>query len=403
MSYQETLDWMFAQLPMYQQKGVTAYNGKLQGIQSFASHLGEPQKNFRSIHVAGTNGKGSSSHMLASILAEAGYKVGLYTSPHLKDFRERIRINGVMIPEKEVVLFIRENKKYIERNHMSFFEMTVAMAFEYFSKETVDIAVIEVGLGGRLDSTNIITPEISLITNIGMDHTDLLGDSLEKIAYEKAGIIKPYTPVVISEKQKETTRVFMEVAQSQQAELIFAEEMITKTYSTSLLGAYQKKNIVGVVAVVNTLSDFRVEEEDITAGLAKVVENTGLLGRWQLLGESPGIIADTAHNGEGLQLVLDQLLQQEYDQLWMVLGFVKEKNLDQILPMFPKNAHYLFCRPNIPRGMDADYLQKKAAEFGIKGKVYPSVSSALETAKKEAKKNDLIFVGGSNFTVAEVL
>ncbi len=403
MSYQETLDWMFAQLPMYQQKGVTAYNGKLQGIQSFASHLGEPQKNFRSIHVAGTNGKGSSSHMLASILAEAGYKVGLYTSPHLKDFRERIRINGVMIPEKEVVLFIRENKKYIERNHMSFFEMTVAMAFEYFSKETVDIAVIEVGLGGRLDSTNIITPEISLITNIGMDHTDLLGDSLEKIAYEKAGIIKPYTPVVISEKQKETTRVFMEVAQSQQAELIFAEEMITKTYSTSLLGAYQKKNIVGVVAVVKTLTDFRVEEEDITAGLAKVVENTGLLGRWQLLGESPGIIADTAHNGEGLQLVLDQLLQQEYDQLWMVLGFVKEKNLDQILPMFPKNAHYLFCRPNIPRGMDADYLQKKAAEFGIKGKVYPSVSSALETAKKEAKKNDLIFVGGSNFTVAEVL
>ncbi len=403
MTYQETLDWMFAQLPMYQQKGVTAYNGKLQGIQSFASHLGEPQKKFRSIHVAGTNGKGSSSHMLASILAEAGYKVGLYTSPHLKDFRERIRINGVMIPEKEVVLFIRENKKYIERNHMSFFEMTVAMAFEYFSKESVDIAVIEVGLGGRLDSTNIITPEISLITNIGMDHTDLLGDSLEKIAYEKAGIIKPYTPVVISEKQKETTRVFMEVAQSQQAEIIFAEEMITKTYSTSLLGAYQKKNIVGVVAVVKTLSDFRVEEEDITAGLAKVVENTGLLGRWQLLGESPGIIADTAHNGEGLQLVLDQLLQQEYDQLWMVLGFVKEKNLDQILLMFPKNAHYLFCRPNIPRGMDADYLQKKAAEFGIKGKVYPSVSSAFETAKKEAEKNDLIFVGGSNFTVAEVL
>ncbi|MGB5378378.1 bifunctional folylpolyglutamate synthase/dihydrofolate synthase [Muriicola sp.] len=403
MTYQETLDWMFAQLPMYQQKGVTAYNGKLQGIQSFATHLGEPQKNFRSIHVAGTNGKGSSSHMLASILAEAGYKVGLYTSPHLKDFRERIRINGVMIPEKEVVLFIRENKKYIERNHMSFFEMTVAMAFEYFSKEMVDIAVIEVGLGGRLDSTNILTPEISLITNIGMDHTDLLGDSLEKIAYEKAGIIKPYTPVVISEKQKETTRVFMEVAQSQQAEIIFAEEMINETYSTSLLGAYQKKNIVGVVAVVKTLSDFRVEEEDITAGLAKVVENTGLLGRWQLLGESPGIIADTAHNGEGLQLVLDQLSQQEYDQLWMVLGFVKEKNLDQILPMFPKNAHYLFCRPNIPRGMDADYLQKKAAEFGIMGKVYLSVSSALETAKKEAEKNDLIFVGGSNFTVAEVL
>ena len=403
MTYRETLDWMFAQLPMYQQKGATAYNGKLQGIQSFATHLGEPQHNFKSIHVAGTNGKGSSSHMLASILQEAGYKVGLYTSPHLRDFRERIKINGTMIPEKEVVSFIKENKRYIERNHMSFFEMTVAMSFDHFSKEEVDIAVIEVGLGGRLDSTNIINPEVCLITNIGLDHTDFLGDSIEKIASEKAGIIKPFTPVVISEKQEETTEVFIEGAKSQQSKIIFAEETISEKYATSLLGAYQNRNIKGVIAVIRALSNFKVEEEHIRKGLLSVVQNTGLMGRWQILGESPRIIADTAHNSEGLGLVLDQLSREAYDELYMVLGFVKEKNLDQILPMFPKNAHYLFCRPDIPRGMDAEVLQHKAAENGLKGRVFVSVSVALETAKKEAKKNDLIFVGGSNFTVAEVV
>ncbi len=403
MTYRETLDWMFAQLPMYQQKGATAYNGKLQGIQSFATHLGEPQHNFKSIHVAGTNGKGSSSHMLASILHEAGYKVGLYTSPHLKDFRERIKINGEMIPEKEVIHFIKENKKYIERNHMSFFEMTVAMAFAHFSKECVDIAVIEVGLGGRLDSTNIINPEVCLITNIGLDHTDFLGDSIEKIAYEKAGIIKPYTAVVISEKQEETVDVFKEVAKSQQAKIIFAEDTVSENYVTSLLGAYQNRNIKGVVAVIGELTNFKVQKNHIRKGLNKVVENTGLMGRWQILGEHPRIIADTAHNSEGLDLVIDQLGRETFEELYMVLGFVKEKNLDQILPMFPKKAHYLFCRPDIPRGMDADLLQKKAAEIGLKGSVYASVSVALETAKKEAKKNDLIFVGGSNFTVAEVV
>ncbi len=403
MTYRETLDWMFAQLPMYQQKGATAFNGKLQGIQSFATHLGEPQHNFKSIHVAGTNGKGSSSHMLASILQEAGYKVGLYTSPHLRDFRERIKINGEMIPEKEVVYFIKRNKRYIERNQMSFFEMTVAMAFEYFSKEEVDIAVIEVGLGGRLDSTNIIKPEVCLITNIGLDHTDFLGDSIEKIAYEKAGIIKPYTPVIISEKQEETTEIFKEVAKNQQAKIIFAEETISEEYDTSLLGAYQNRNIKGVVALIGALTNFKVQEGHISKGLTKVVENTGFLGRWQILGEHPRIIADTAHNSEGLGLVIDQLSSEAYDELYMVLGFVKEKNLDQILPMFPKKAHYLFCRPDIPRGMDAEVLQKKAAENGLIGSVYVSVSDALETAKKEAKKNDLIFVGGSNFTVAEVV
>jgi len=403
MTYQETLDWMFAQLPMYQQKAAIAYNGKLQGIQAFTTHLGEPQNNFKSIHVAGTNGKGSCSHMLASILQEAGYKVGLYTSPHLKDFRERIKINGQMILERDVIHFIKENKPYIERNHMSFFEMTVAMAFEHFSNEKVDIAVIEVGLGGRLDSTNIINPEVCLITNIGLDHTDLLGDSIKKIAYEKAGIIKPYTPVVISEKQEETTEVFKEVAKSQQAKIIFAEELKSKKYTPTLLRDYQNKNIKGVLAVIGALTNFRVQEVHISNGLTKLVENTGLMGRWQVLGERPRIIADTAHNSEGIRLVIDQLTYEKYDDLWIVLGFVKDKNLDQILPIFPKKAHYLFCRPDIPRGMDTEILERKAAEYGLKGCTYASVSIALETAKKGAKKNDLIFVVGSNFTVAEVV
>lgn len=403
MTYPETLDWMFAQLPMYQQKGASAYNGKLQGIQGFSTHLGNPHLNFKSIHVAGTNGKGSSSHMLASILQEAGYKTGLYTSPHLKDFRERIRIDGQMIPEDFVMEFISVNKRYIERNRMSFFEMTVALAFDYFSKQEVDVAVIEVGLGGRLDSTNIIHPEVCLITNIGMDHTDILGDTIEKIAYEKAGIIKPYTPVVVSEKQEETLEVFTGVAKQQQAPLIFAEDSISKTYPTSLMGAYQSKNIKGVLATIKTLNGFEVTEEHIKRGLMKVVENTGLMGRWQILSEHPRIIADTAHNSEGLSLVLEQLTRETFEEIWFVLGFVKEKNLDQILPLFPKKGHYLYCKPDIPRGLDADYLAKRAAEFGLKGEVIASVPLALGTARSRAGKNDLIFVGGSNFTVAEVV
>ncbi|NER10457.1 dihydrofolate synthase / folylpolyglutamate synthase [Muriicola jejuensis] len=403
MTYRETLDWMFAQLPMYQQKGASAYNGKLEGIQSFATHLGEPHLNFKSIHVAGTNGKGSSSHMLASILQEAGYKTGLYTSPHLKDFRERIRVNGQMIPEGEVVEFISTNKPYIQKNSMSFFEMTVALAFDFFAKEEVDIAVIEVGLGGRLDSTNIIKPEVSLITNIGMDHTDLLGDTIEKIAYEKAGIIKPYTPVVISERQEETLEVFAAVAQQQLAPLTFAEDVITDVYPTSLKGHYQTRNIKGVLATIGALRDFNISESHKRQGLIKVSENTGLLGRWQILSENPRTIADTAHNSEGLALVLEQLGKEDYEQLLFVLGFVKEKNLDQILPFFPKNAHYLFCRPDIPRGLDAEILAERASHFGLSGQVFASVPTALETARKRAGKDDLIFIGGSNFTVAEVV
>lgn len=403
MTYRETLDWMFAQLPMYQQKGASAYNGKLQGIQAFATHLGEPHLNFKSIHVGGTNGKGSCSHILASIFQEAGYKTGLYTSPHLRDFRERVRIDGKMISEEAVIRFISDNKKYILKNKMSFFEMTVALAFDHFSKEEVDIAIIEVGLGGRLDSTNIINPELSLITNIGMDHSEMLGDSVEKIAYEKAGIIKPYTPVVVSEKQDETTEVFTSVARQQRAKLVFAQEEVIDAYPTSLLGSYQARNIKGVVASVRLLDQFSISEEHIEAGLMKVVENTGLLGRWQILSRDPLIIADTAHNSEGLSLVLDQLLKEDYTELYFVLGMVKEKNLDQILPLFPKNAHYLFSKPDIPRGLDAEILAQKAEQYGLKGKSYGSVFQALETAKKQAQKKDLIFVGGSNFTVAEVI
>ena len=403
MTYQQTLDWMFAQLPMYQQKGKIAFNNKLDGILEFSEYLGNPHKTFKSIHVAGTNGKGSSSHMLASILQEAGYKVGLYTSPHLKDFRERIRINGKPVPKGFVIKFISNNKQFFENHYLSFFEMTVGMAFRYFSEQQVDIAVVEVGLGGRLDSTNIITPEVSLITNIGFDHMDMLGDTLPKIAFEKAGIIKANIPVVISEYQDETAPVFKQVAKERNAKLIFADKETSETYKTSLKGKYQSKNIKGVLAVIAALPNFTVQKEDITEGLGKVVENTGLMGRWQQLGKSPKIICDTAHNKEGLRLVLDQLMQEVYDTLHIVLGFVKEKDLKSILPMFPVNAVYYFCQPNISRGLPANLLKEMAKDYNLNGTVFDTVSNAYSAAKQAATKSDFIFVGGSTFVVAEVL
>ena len=403
MAYSDTLDWMFAQLPMYQQKGKKAYNAKLDGIQKFAAHLNHPQKKFKSIHVGGTNGKGSSSHMLASILQEASYKVGLYTSPHLKDFRERIRINGKPVNKSFVVDFIKENKSFFDEQQLSFFEMTVGMAFDYFAKEKVNIAIIEVGLGGRLDSTNIIVPEVALITNIGMDHVDILGDTLDKIAYEKAGIIKNEVPVAISEFQKETAEVFETVAQSKNAKLIFAENEIQKEYRTSLLGNYQSKNIKGVLAALNELKGFAISEEHKVAGLQNVVKNTGLLGRWQVLQENPKVVCDTAHNTEGLSFVLDQIQHQEFDKLHIVLGFVNGKNLDAILPLFPQKSEYYFCRPNIQRGLDASILATKAAENGLKGKTYLSVDTAYQAAVSRSNSADFVFVGGSTFTVAEVV
>lgn len=403
MTYQQTLDWMFAQLPMYQQNGKIAFNNKLDGILEFSEYLGNPHKTFKSIHIAGTNGKGSSSHMLASILQEAGYKVGLYTSPHLKDFRERIRIDGNPVTKGFVTKFISENRDFFENRHLSFFEMTVGMAFRYFSEQQVDIAVVEVGLGGRLDSTNIITPEVSLITNIGFDHMDMLGDTLPKIAFEKAGIIKTNVPVVVSEYQDETAPVFRQIAKERNAKLIFADQEKFGEFQTSLKGKYQTKNLKGVLTAIGALTGFNIKNEDIKEGLTKVVENTGLMGRWQQLGKAPKIICDTAHNKEGLQLVLEQLMEEVYDTLHIVLGFVKEKDLNSILPMFPVNAIYYFCQPNISRGLPANLLKEMAKDHGLNGTVFDTVSKAYTAAKQAATISDFIFVGGSTFVVAEVL
>lgn len=403
MTYQETLEWMFAQLPMYQQKGISAFKGKLDNILDLSAYLGHPERKFKSIHVAGTNGKGSSSHMLASILQEAGYKVGLYTSPHLKDFRERIRINGIPVSKKFVVDFIKKNKLFFEAHDLSFFEMTVGMAFQYFEKEKIDIAIVEVGLGGRLDSTNIITPEVSLITNIGYDHVEMLGDTIAKIAFEKAGIIKPGIPVVISELQEETATVFNNIAGERGSKIIFAGEVIPGNYKTSLLGSYQAKNVKGVVATIKELKGFDIREEHIVDGLLNVSANTGLLGRWQYIGANPTVVCDTAHNTEGLSIVLDQIEQQKYTDLHLVVGFVKDKNLEQILPLFPKNAHYYFCRPNIQRGLDELVLKTRALEFGLKGDTYSSVNEAVNAALGVADKTDFVFVGGSTFVVAEIV
>lgn len=403
MTYQETLDWMFGQLPMYQQKGVAAMNAKLDNIISFCNVLGNPEKKFKSIHIAGTNGKGSSSHMLASILQEAGYKVGLYTSPHLKDFRERIKINGKVVGEDFVVDFIEQHKPFLEYQNLSFFEMTVGMAFHYFREEQVEIAVIEVGLGGRLDSTNIITPEVSLITNIGMDHTQFLGDTLEKIALEKAGIIKPMVPVVISETQAETKMIFNLIAHQLKSEIVFADEQPATGYTTDLLGEYQKKNINGVVAAISQLKGFDVPEESISKGLANVVKNTGLLGRWQILQQNPLVVCDTAHNKEGLQLVLNQVQKQTYYQLHIVLGFVSDKDVKSVLELFPKEAYYYFVRPSIPRGLDVGVLEEMAKEQGLMGEKYMSVQQGFQKALDSADEGDMIYVGGSTFVVAEVV
>jgi len=403
VTYKETLDWMFGQLPMYQQKGAVALNAKLDNIIHFCNVLENPQDKFKSIHVAGTNGKGSSSHMLASILQEAGYKVGLYTSPHLKDFRERIKIDGEVVSKKFVREFIAKYRSFFEYNKLSFFEMTVGMAFSYFEEEKVDIAVIEVGLGGRLDSTNIITPEVALITNIGMDHTQFLGDTLEKIALEKAGVIKSNVPVVISETQAETKMIFNLIAHQLKSNIVFADAEPVLGYQTDLLGDYQQRNINGVVACIHQLKNFEVPEAAISKGLQNVVKNTGLMGRWQVLQQHPLVVCDTAHNKEGLQLVLKQVEKQSFEKLHVVLGFVKDKDVRSVLTLFPKDAHYYFVKPSIPRGMEADQLRELAEEQGLKGKVCKSVSKGLKKALKNANEQDMIYVGGSTFVVAEVV
>ena len=393
---------MFAKLPMYQKQGKTAFKKDLTNILALSKHLNYPENKFLSIHVAGTNGKGSTSHLIASVLQEAGYKVGLYTSPHLKDFRERIKVNGSSISEHYVLNFIELNKNFLEQQKLSFFEMTVGMAFDFFANKKVDIAIVEVGLGGRLDSTNIITPLVSVITNIGYDHTQFLGETLPEIAFEKAGIIKDNIPVIIGERQKEIEKTFIQIAKNKNANITFAEEIITKNYQTDLLGNYQVKNVKTAVAAIKKLNNFPVNEESIIKGLQNVVKNTGLLGRWQILNKQPKVICDTAHNKEGLTYVLEQLLEEEYNNLHIVLGVVNDKNLDTILPLFPKNAIYYFCKPNIPRGLEAELLQQKAKEFQLLGNVYNSVNQAYKVALKNSMKSDLIFIGGSTFVVAEL-
>ena len=405
MTYHDTVNWMFKQLPMYQNQGRSAYKANLDNTLELSKYLNNPENNFKSIHVAGTNGKGSTSHMLASILQEAGYKVGLYTSPHLKDFRERIKINGKEISETFVIDFIDEHKHFFETHSLSFFEMTVGMAFDYFSKETVDIAVIEVGMGGRLDSTNVITPEVSVITNIGLDHTQFLGTTLEAIALEKGGIIKPTIPVVIGETQAETERVFKELAEKSHSKIQFADQEIPETYESDLKGYYQEKNIKTVLQTIKIVQEqfFNISNKNIRDGLLKVVQNTDLKGRWQILQEQPKIICDTAHNKEGLTYVIKQLQDETYEELHMVFGVVKDKDVDSILPILPKNATYYFCKPNIPRGLDAEELCQIFMLKGFTGKSYLSVDEAFITAKKQATKSDLIYVGGSTFVVAEII
>jgi dihydrofolate synthase/folylpolyglutamate synthase len=406
MTYSETLNWLFNQLPMYQLQGASAYKKDLTNVQVLMDYLGHPESQLQCIHVAGTNGKGSCSHMLASVLQEAGFKVGLYTSPHLKDFRERIKINGQMVSEAFVCDFVNQHQSFFEANDMSFFEMSVGLAFDYFTKEKIDIAIIEVGMGGRLDATNIISPLVSVITNIGLDHTQFLGNTLTAIAAEKAGIIKSNIPVVIGEYTSETQPVFLATAKANQSPVYFASDLIATAYPSDLIGDYQihnKKTVLQTLTVLNQQTNFKTTETDWEKGLAQVVKNTGLEGRWQQLGAAPKIICDTAHNTHGLSIVLNQIHKEPFDQLHFVLGVVNDKDLDEVLPLFPKNAIYYFCKPNIPRGLEAAILAQKATQFGLDGKIYNSVSAAYENAKQNAQPTDFIYVGGSTFVVAEIL
>ncbi len=406
MNYKETLDWMFNKLPMYQTLGATAYREDITNTVLLAKHLGNPERHLKCIHVAGTNGKGSTSHLLASVLHEAGYKVGLYTSPHLKDFRERIAVNGTPISEKYVCDFITKNKPFFEANELSFFEMSVGLAFEYFVKVQTDINIIEVGMGGRLDSTNIVTPMVSVITNIGLDHTQFLGDTLELIAFEKAGIIKPNIPVVIGEYVAETKPVFLAKAKETNSEIYFASDLIGETYPSALHGDYQiqnKKTVLQTIKVLQDRKQLSISEIFIKNGFLNVIKNTHLQGRWQQLGENPKVICDTAHNAHGLRIIINQLKKEKYDQLHIVLGLVNDKNLDEILPLFPRNAIFYFCKPNNFRGLDEAILKEKAAEFNLIGQTYISVSNAYQAATENANANDFIYVGGSTFVVAEIL
>ena len=428
MNFQETLGYLFSRLPMYHRIGAAAYKADLKNTIELCNQLGNPEKKFKSIHIAGTNGKGSTSHMLAAILQKAGYKTGLYTSPHLKDFRERIRINGSMIPENEVVAFVEKHRNDFERIELSFFEWTVGLCFDYFAREQVDIAVIETGLGGRLDSTNVITPELSVITNISFDHTNLLGKTLLEIAGEKAGIIKQSVPVVIGEEDQATRNVFIERAEKTNSPVYFASRdyevsvkerhsgiqildikrkdgFMMQDLTLDLAGTYQLKNIPGVLEAVRVLQHqgWKITTENIREALQQVRLLTGLTGRWQQISENPLTICDVGHNEAGLMETVKQLSDMTFRHLHFVIGMVNDKDISSVLALLPADATFYFCRANIPRALDAIELKKQAEKAGLHGECYGSVSSALAAAQAKAGDKDLVFVGGSTFVVAEVL
>ena len=428
-NYNDTIEYLFGLLPMFQRVGASAYKEDIYNTVELMKALGNPEKKFRSIHIAGTNGKGSSSHLIASILREKGLKVGLHTSPHLKDFRERIKINNEMCSQEFVVSFVEKHKSLIEKISPSFFELAVAMAFVYFAENNVDIAIIEVGMGGRLDSTNVINPLAGLITNISFDHTQFLGSSLEAIAAEKAGIIKKDTPIVISQTQSQTREVFINKAKETNSPIVFADEYLKTTNINTdstllsfditqenqtrfsqilspLAGDYQLKNILGVIAMIDTLNEhhnFEIDDLTIKNGIANLEKNFPLLGRWQRLCQSPLTICDTGHNEDGLKFVLAQLARQKYKTLRFVIGMVNDKDVDKVLSMLDKNAIYYLCKADIPRGLAVEALAEKASAFGLTFKKCDSVKQALQQAQAESEEGDLVFVGGSTFTVAEVV
>ena len=427
MTYEETIDYLYQQLPVFHRIGKKAFKANLNNTISICNHLDNPQHKFKTIHVAGTNGKGSTSHYLAAIFQAAGFKTGLYTSPHLKSFTERIKINGKEIPENKVVDFVETNRSFLEDLKPSFFEMSVGMAFNYFAQESVDIAIIEVGLGGRLDSTNIISPEVSIITNISFDHTDILGDTLPKIAAEKAGIIKSGVPVVISERHPETEKVFIEKSLLENTNIFFAEDYFKILQYNSehdflkvdilnlrdnqrfelksqLLGSYQLKNIIGVLKVIEVLNSigYSIEFKAIEKGISQVISLTQLKGRWQKLSNQPLIICDTAHNISGITQILENLSKLTYGKLWMILGFVSDKDISGVLALLPKNANYVFCQATMPRAFDAFQLQTLAETFGLIGEVLVDVNDAIKHVKGKMREDDLLYIGGSTFVVAEI-
>ncbi|MCC7296696.1 MAG: bifunctional folylpolyglutamate synthase/dihydrofolate synthase [Bacteroidia bacterium] len=406
-SYAETLEYLFNRLPVYQHIGKAAYKADLNNTIALMKALDNPELSFKSIHIAGTNGKGSVSSLLASIFAVHGFKTGLYTSPHLKDFRERIRINGEMIPESEVVDFTQRIKPEIDRIQPSFFELTVAMAFDYFRSQQVDIAIIETGMGGRLDSTNVILPELSIITNIGMDHMDFLGDTLSKIASEKAGIIKHNIPVVVGEKHPETDPVFEGKAVSEKAALFYADEAPENwTELFAMKGNYQVKNLATVAKAVEVMQStglLKPNKELLERALKEVVQWSGLRGRWEILNQHPLTIADAAHNDHGLKWAMKQLKELKSNHIHFVFGVVNDKDLSKVLPLLPTSATYYFCKPKIIRGLDAKLLQEKSESAGLHGNCYSSVTEAIKAAQTQAKENDVLYIGGSTFVVAEAL